>query len=163
MLSKSADLYEDDFYAWTQRQARELRRFAATRPNLPLDLSHLAEEIADLGKEQRNSLRRWTTRIIEHLLLLGHSTATEPRPHWVREIIDFRGEIEDRLTGTLRPDLARQLPRLYANAARRLRRKLPTYEANASLNDLPAGCPYTLDQILEDWWPPGVVHPATIA
>ncbi len=57
------DLYEADFFAWTQHQSKELRRFARTRPNLPLDLPHLAEEIADLGKEQRNALRSWTVRI----------------------------------------------------------------------------------------------------
>jgi hypothetical protein len=64
------DLYEDDFFAWTRRQSKELRRFART-----LDLEHLAEEIADLGKEQRNALRCWTIRIIEHLLLPEHSPA----------------------------------------------------------------------------------------
>ena len=91
-----AELYEQDFYAWTQAQARELRRFADTRPNLPLDLPHLAEEIADLGKEQRNSLRSWTTRVIEHLLLLEHSPAIDrsgrgvqgpPRPRRRRLVV----------------------------------------------------------------------------
>ena len=57
MTVQPAELYERDFYAWTQAQARGLRRFAATRPNLPLDLPHLAEEIADLGKERRDALR----------------------------------------------------------------------------------------------------------
>ncbi len=56
------DLYEDDFFAWTRMQAKELRRFARTRPNLPLDLEHLAEEIADLGQEQRNALPRIESR-----------------------------------------------------------------------------------------------------
>jgi len=42
-------LYEQDFFAWTQLQARELRRFGRTRPNLPLDFEHLAEEVADLA------------------------------------------------------------------------------------------------------------------
>ena len=108
------DPYEDDFFAWTQMQAKELRRFARTRPNLPLDLPHLAEEIADLGKEQRNALRSWTIRIIEHLLLQDHSPAEPPRRGWRREIMTFRDQIEDRLTPTLRRDLERQLPRLYA-------------------------------------------------
>jgi hypothetical protein len=27
----ATDLYEDDFFAWTQLQAKELRRFARTR------------------------------------------------------------------------------------------------------------------------------------
>jgi hypothetical protein len=39
-LRLAADLYEDDFYAWTQLQAKELRRFARSRPSLPLDLGH---------------------------------------------------------------------------------------------------------------------------
>ena len=67
-MRSAEDLYEHDFFAWTQVQARELRRFARKRPNVPLDLRHLADEVADLGKEQRNALRSWAVRIIEHLL-----------------------------------------------------------------------------------------------
>ena len=78
-LPRPAELYEPDFYAWTQLQARELRRLVATRPSSALDLPHLAEEIADLGKEQRNSLRSWVTRVVEHLLVLEHSPATNSR------------------------------------------------------------------------------------
>ena len=51
-----SQLYEADFYAWTRRQATALRRFARTRPNLPLDLEHIAEEIQDLGKSERDTV-----------------------------------------------------------------------------------------------------------
>src|SRR5918996_3255956 len=136
------DLYEADFFAWTRRQSMELRRVARTRPNLPLDLEHLAEEIADLGKEQRNALRSWTIRIIEHLLLLDHSPAEEPRRGWRREIMAFRDDIEDRLTPTLRRDLERQLPRLYAKGRRRAVLDLEVYEADFG-SRLPTDCPYT--------------------
>lgn len=47
-------LYDEDFYGWMQAQAEELRRFAGTRANLPLDLGLIAEEIADLGKSGRD-------------------------------------------------------------------------------------------------------------
>ncbi len=141
------DLYEDDFFAWTRRQSRELRRFARTRPNLPLDLVHLAEEIADLGKEQCNALRSWTIRIIGHLLLLEHSPAEAPRRGWLREIMAFRDEIEDRLTPTLLRDLERQLPRLYAKARRRVVLDMESYEGDLA-SRLPAECPYTLEHIL---------------
>ncbi len=114
------DLYEDDFFAWTQTQARQIRRFARTRPNLPLDLAHLAEEIADLGKEQRNALRSWTVRILEHLLLLEHSPAEAPRRGWIDEILDCRREIDLRLSATLKRDLSRQLQHLYDYARRHL-------------------------------------------
>lgn len=147
------DLYERDFYAWTQLQARALSRLAAARPNLPLDLAHLTLEIRDLGKEQRHALRSWTVRIIEHLLLLRHSAATDPRRGWVTEIVDHRTEVEDRLTPTLRRDLKRQLPQLYKRAGRNVLRKLAAYGEPPPA--LPETCPYTLDQVLGDWWPEG--------
>jgi Domain of unknown function DUF29 len=46
---RAAALHDEDFFAWTGSQARELRRFARTRPNVALDVKHIAEEIADLG------------------------------------------------------------------------------------------------------------------
>ncbi len=156
-MSKALErgLYEADFFAWTRRQSKELRRFARTRSNLPLDLEHLAEEIADLGKEQRNALRSWTIRIIEHLLLLDHSPAEAPRRGWLRELMTFRDEIEDRLTPTLRRDLERQLPRLYAKARRRVVLDMEPYEGELP-SRLPADCPYTLEHILgEDIVAPG--------
>jgi uncharacterized protein DUF29 len=147
------ELYERDFFAWTQLQARELRRFARTRPNLPLDLEHLAEEVADLGKEQRNALRSWTVRIIEHLLLLEHSPADAPRRGWIDEIFEFRDEIEARLTPTLRRDLTRQLPHLYERARHRLARKLELYGEADAVPSLPEQPPYSLEQVVGDWWP----------
>ena len=146
-------LYDEDFFAWTQVQARELRRFARTRPNLPLDLAHLAEEIADLGKERRDALRSWTARIIEHLLLLEHSPAKEPRRGWVEEVVNFRGEIEERLTPALHRDLKRQLHRLYDRARRNLQRKLAPYGEAEIAARFPERCPYSLDQVLGDFWP----------
>jgi hypothetical protein len=146
-------LYEDDFYAWTQAQAKELRRFARARPNLPLDLAHIAEEIADLGRNQRDSLRSWTRRILEHLLLLQFSPAQQPRPGWIAEVVNFRTEIEDRLTASLRRDLNRQLPRLYDRACNSLRQKLAAYGEADIAGRFPELCPYTLDQVLGDFWP----------
>jgi Domain of unknown function DUF29 len=154
MRAQSAtDLYEDDFFAWTQLQAKELRRFARTRPNLPLDLAHIAEEISDLGKSQRDSLRSWTRRVIEHLLLIAYSPAEAPRRGWIAEIVDLRSEVEARLTPTLHRDLQRQLLHLYDRARRDLSRKLERYGEGHVVDRLPQHCPYTLDQVLGDFWP----------
>jgi hypothetical protein len=54
--TRPEQVYETDSYAWTQAQAKELRRFARTRPNLPLDLAHIAEEIRDLGKSEHDAV-----------------------------------------------------------------------------------------------------------
>ena len=153
MHASREDLYERDFYAWTRRQAGALRRWAATRPNLDLDLAHIAEEIADLGKEQRNALRSWTVRILEHLLLLQHAPAAEPRRHWTREVINFRAEIAARLTPTLRADLARRLPALYDQARRHLATELERFGEAETVGRLPSKCPYALLQVIGDWWP----------
>ena len=146
-------LYEDDFFAWTQSQARELRRFARTRSNALLDIEHIAAEIADLGTERRDALRSWTARILEHLLLLENSPAAQPRRGWIDEIVNFRSEIERRLSRTLARDLKRRLPLLYAEARRNLQRKLERYGEAEIAARLPERCPYTLDQVLGDFWP----------
>ncbi|PPK18774.1 DUF29 domain-containing protein, partial [Staphylococcus haemolyticus] len=58
------NLYETDFYAWTQKQANLLRHQQWNQ----LDLSNLIEEIESLGKQQRAELRnRWSV-LIAHLL-----------------------------------------------------------------------------------------------
>jgi hypothetical protein len=151
---RTDELYEQDFFAWTRSQARELRRFARTRPNVALDVKHIAEEIADSGTERRDALRSWTARIIEHLLLLEHSPAKQPRRGWIDEIVNFRSEIERRLSGTLERDLKRRLPILYDEARRNLRRKLERYGEAEIAARLPERCPFTLDQVLGDFWPP---------
>ncbi|MGH6897522.1 MAG: DUF29 domain-containing protein [Geminicoccaceae bacterium] len=151
---RTDELYEQDFFAWTRSQARELRRFARTRPNVALDVEHIAEEIADLGTERRDALRSWTARIIEHLLLLEHSPTKQPRRGWIDEIVNFRSEIERRLSRTLERDLKRRLPLLYDEARRNLRRKLERYGEAEIAARLPERCPFTLDQVLGDFWPP---------
>ena len=152
MPTSPEQLYEEDFYAWTRHQAAALRRWQSSRPNLDLDLAHIAEEIADLGKEQQGSLRSWTMRIIEHLLL-EHSPATEPRRHWAREVSGFRTEINTRLTKTLRADLARRLPTLYDQTRRRLAIQLQRFGEPDTAARFPPTCPVTLAQVIGDWWP----------
>jgi hypothetical protein len=147
-------LYEDDFYAWTQVQAKALRRFARSRPNLPLDLAHIAEEIADLGRNQRDSLRSWTANVIEHLLLLQYSPAREPRAGWIAEIVTCRRDIDRRLSGAMRRDLKRQLPRLYEEVRTDLPKKLAAHGEADIAGRFPERCPCTLDQVLGDFWPP---------
>ena len=98
MASRPEQLYEEDFYAWTRRQATALRRLAETRPDVDLDLPHLIEEVADLGISQRDAVRSQVRRIVEHCLKLEHSPAQAPRAGWHETIIQVRTEIEDKIT-----------------------------------------------------------------
>jgi hypothetical protein len=144
--------YDDDFYAWTQYQARVLRTLR-TRDNR-FDRDNLVEEIESLGRSERDAVRSQVRRILVHLLKLAYSPARDPRFDWMDSIIDARAELEDKLSPTLRRDAEQVLARLYANARKRVLVDLERYgEGNAALS-LPIECSFTLDQILaEDWYP----------
>jgi hypothetical protein len=146
-------LYEADFYAWTRQQALALRRFARTRPNLPLDLEHIAEEIQDLGKSERDTVYSLAQRVIEHFLLIEHSPATDQRLHWADEIDTFRDQMKRKLSPTIRRHLKRDLGEVYADGRRIVARKMGRYGEEQAAAALPGRCPYTLEQVLGDWLP----------
>ena len=158
MATGPEQLYDDDFYAWTRRQAAALRRLRLTRPNVELDLDHLVEEVADLGTNRRDALRSQLRRIIQHCLKLEHSPAQGPRPGWRDAIIDGRLEIEDQLSRSLRRDLGRNLPKLYGQARRAAADSLRAYGEDAAADTLPETCPYALPDLLRHGWHPTSRH-----
>ena len=105
------DLYERDFYAWTQAQAGALRARGAG--GNALDYDRLAEEVGDLGSAEWN--RCWTllARVIQHLHKLKSSPASEPRAKWRAEIRQFRLVIERSLTRSIRNGMEADLERLH--------------------------------------------------
>ncbi len=143
--------YDDDFYAWTQEQAALLRH----APSLGnrLDAEHVAEEIEDLGRSELHAAQSLCEHIIEHLLKLEYSGLSEPADHWRDEIVEWRLQLEKKLTRSIEAKL--DLTGRYRSALRllrRLERDVPGLMARA-----PAECPYSLAQIVgngdEDWFP----------
>jgi hypothetical protein len=114
MAINSAELYDEDFYAWTQQQAKALRTHF--RGDNRLDVEHLAEEIEDLGKSELKALESQVINILAHLLKLDHSSLDWPRNHWRREILTFRKVLERRLTTSLKRLLLDEFDELYASA-----------------------------------------------
>jgi len=144
--------YEDDFYAWTQYQAGVLRSMPVSDNRF--DREHVAEEIEDLGKSERDAVRSQIRRIIEHLLKLAYSPAEQPRLEWMETIDDAREVLSDKLTGTLRHDLETSLDALYLQAQRRAARGLRRHGEPDAADALPQACPYSFDEICrEDWYP----------
>jgi hypothetical protein len=151
--TRPEQLYETDFYAWTQAQAKELRRFAKTRPNLSLDLGHLAEEVEGLGMSERSAVFSFVRLIMQNFLLATYSPAAGQREHWLDEVDEFRSQTEDRLTPTIRRDLETELVAIYGRARRNVARKMRRYGEGAAAAALPETCPYILEQFLDDWEP----------
>jgi hypothetical protein len=145
-----SQLHEADFYAWTRQQAMELRRFAKTRPKVPLDLERLAEEIRDSGESERDTAYSLARRIIQHLLLIEHSPAIQERRHWMDEVDESRAQIKRKLSPTIRRHLGRDLRELYADGRHVVERKMRRYGEDRAADALPADNPSTLEQVLGD-------------
>ena len=156
MAASRQDLYERDFYVWARKQARALKELAALRPNVDIDWPHLIDEVNELAMDYRDTCRSQLRRAIEHLLKLEFSPAYQPRGMWIGEVGDARAILDDKLTRTLRADLRRTLPKLYRKARDLTARKLKGYGEREAASSLPAECPYTLEQLLDDDFYPGL-------
>lgn len=150
-------LYEQDFFAWTQEQAKALREIGqGPGSNLPLDWENLAEEIESLGKADRSALRSHIRRILLHLLKLQFSPASEPHRGWEDSIDDSRDEINDLLGDS--PSLKREVPSMireqFPQALKRAVRDLLRHgERDAAATLKAAEIDYTEDQVLGPWFP----------
>jgi hypothetical protein len=158
MAKRAAELYDEDYYAWAEDQAEALRRLAKQRWNGPLDLEHLAEEVEDLGKAERNTVLSQAERIIGHALKLEHSRAQEPRRQWILSIAEARRELARHLTRSLRRVLKQELAASYRSERDLTARALRLYNEPEAAAALPAECPYTLDQMLDENWFPTNRH-----
>ena len=61
---KAKELYEQDFYVWTEVQAELLRQ----RRFETLDLENLIEEVEGLGDAKKSAMLSAASVILEHLL-----------------------------------------------------------------------------------------------
>ena len=148
-ITDRANIYGQDFYAWSRRQAELLR----ARRFSDLDLARLAEEVEDLGETVYRSVRSRVRTILEHLLKLEHSAADEPKRGWRETVRTQRADLDEDLTAALLPLIEAGLPRFYGKARRDAAAALRDDGEPAAANALPESCPYTLDQIVGEWLP----------
>jgi glutamine synthetase adenylyltransferase len=138
---KAAELYDTDFAQWAQQNAELLRsgRFSEA------DLEHIAEEIEDLGKRERQSLRNRLIRLIEHLLKWQFQPERRGGS-WRRTIIVQRQAILDLLeeNPSFRPTLSEVVEKAYIRAV-----NVVSEVTKASASDFPKRCPYTIPQLLD--------------
>jgi hypothetical protein len=144
-----SDLHADDLYAWSRTQTDLLRagRFGE------LDLAHLIEEIEDVGGAMKRAVRKRIRTIIEHLLKLEHSPASEPRAGWRATVRTQRVRLRDTLTPTLRREVEAELAELYEDARGLAEGAFRDHGETAAAEALPRTCPYTFDQLTGNWLP----------
>jgi hypothetical protein len=149
--------YDLDFYAWTQRQGGLLRRLAAgERVNdADLDWPNIAEEIETLGRSERGAVASRIRNVVEHLMKLEASPATEPRAGWRRTIKRERIDIESLLDDnpTLKPVVSKLIAVELPRARRLVLASLEEYGETPRL-DLDS-LSYSEEQVLGEWFPNG--------
>ena len=98
----SANLYESDFFGWTQQQAELLKTGQLTE----LDTEHLIEEIEAMGRSERQQLTRRLEVLLTHLLKWQYQPEFRGRS-WELTIIEQRRRIAKLLTAnpSLKPVL----------------------------------------------------------
>lgn len=145
-----AELYERDFFTWTQRQAAKLRREATRRANSDVDFDNIAEEIESLGRSQMRALTSSYRLIAMHLLKLIYQPERKSES-WIETIRRERRNIEDEMDDS--PGLKAKRRGLFARAYRRARRDA-AFETGMPIKTFPEKPPFSLDQIeRHDWLP----------
>lgn len=146
--------YDTDTLLWSERQADLLRRLAAgEQVNAQVDWENVAEEIDSVGRSQRIALASHVRVVLEHLMKLEASPATEPRRGWRgtvrRARLDIKELLDDSpsLRRTVGAIIARQLPDVREIVA----------EALADHSETPrvavAGLSYDADAVLGGFFP----------
>jgi hypothetical protein len=134
-------LYETDFYAWTQEQARLLRE----RRWSDLDLENLVDEVESVGGSEKREIRNRLTILLAHLLKWkyrpGHRGSS-----WTGTIFEQRGQLADILESSpsLRDYFRRQVEDRYLSG-----RLAAAKETGMAFGLFPEQCPFTVDQILD--------------
>ena len=147
-MRRNGDLYDTDFYAWTQEQAALLRDQKAQA----LDYANLAEEVESLGKGQQHALESRLEKLVLHLLKWHYQPEKRLRGQsWQRTILEQRRRIDRLLqqNPSLRPTLPALIEDSYAYI-----RKRTSLETRLPLTTFPDTCPWGVPQILDDdFWP----------
>lgn len=134
-------LYDRDFYAWTQEQAALLKSGQWDQ----LDIPNLVEEIEALGRQERRELVNRLGILVGHLLKWQFQPQQRSKS-WTATIIEQRQEVQELIADnpSLKSYLVEAMNKAYQKSV-----LLVVKETPLSLDDLPAQCPYTLDQVMD--------------
>jgi hypothetical protein len=140
------DLYEIDFYAWTQEQARLLRE----RRWSELDLENLIDEVASVGGTEKREIRNRMIVLVSHLLKWKYQPGHRG-PSWRRTIREQRRQLADivKTSPSLAGYVKQQVVQRYLGAT-----VDAANETGIATGLFPEECPFTAEQVLDfDFYP----------
>lgn len=147
-MGTNAEVYGQDFYAWTQTTAALIRAGKWD----DLDREALAEEIESLGRSEKRELEHRLEVLVTHLLKWRYQPRSREHSHsWYDTIREQRSQLARLLRDN--PSWRLQVPAcLTASYPEARQRALGTTRLHAGL--FPLACPWTLEQVLNaEFWP----------
>lgn len=146
-------LYDQDYYLWLRTTINQLR----TSQFSSVDLDNLIEELEDMGRSQKRTVKSLLIRLFEHLLKLTYWNEERERNegHWKGEIRTFRREIKNELkdSASLKPYILEIFDECYQDA-----RKEASDRSQLAIDIFPSIPIGSLEQILDENWFPEYNH-----
>jgi hypothetical protein len=134
-------LYDTDFAEWAAETARLLRAGRLDQ----VDLEHLAEEIEDMGKNNRREVQSRLRVLLAHLLKWRQQPQRRSKS-WRSTIATQRVELHNifRQSPSLRAGSAEAMADVYRDAVEQA-----SIETGLASRAFPRACPYTVEEILD--------------
>jgi len=139
---QTTTLYDQDFYAWTQQQVELLQ---AQQWEL-VDIQNLIEEIASLGRQERQELRNRLGVLLGHLLKWFYQPEARSRS-WTGTVREERYRIDRLLkeNPSLKPYLSKAIELAYPLALALIEQETPL-----DPKQLPPSCPFSEALIFDE-------------
>jgi hypothetical protein len=137
----SALAYHQDFYGWTQEQAKLLREHRIEE----LDLENLLEEIESMGKSEKRELESRIELLLMHLLKWYYQPNFQGKS-WELTIREQRAKCARHLMEN--PSLKGKLNEVFEYAYEDAR-MWAARETGLSLDTFPESCPWAFEQVID--------------
>ncbi|WP_257287337.1 DUF29 domain-containing protein [Endozoicomonas sp. SESOKO2] len=142
------DLYDTDFYSWTQRQAKLIREGRLAE----LDLENILEEIESMGRSDYRALESRICVLFMHLLKWQYQPEKrQTGQSWERTIREQRKQIRRilRKNSGLKSKLTEILVEAYSDAV-----EDASDETELPSSTFPKECPWNYEQAMDpEFWP----------
>lgn len=137
------ELYDTDLFAWTTKTSELLKskQFDA------VDWENVIEEIEALGRSEKRAIKSHLVVLLIHLLKWEFQPERQSKS-WRISIQNAREDLKELLdeNRSLKGDFLNEvLPKAYQKA-----REKASNETSIFLENFPATCPFTLDEILSE-------------
>ena len=146
-------LYHSHLQLWIEQTIQQLQNHEFES----LDIEHLIEELVNLGKSEKNTLRSNLNIFLTHLLKfkIQHDVPDSMKGSWYSSVIEHRPRVLDNLADTpsLKSFLMEAVEKAYPDARKVAIKegKLAKFGVRVSEDsEYPITCPFSIGQILNE-------------